>query len=532
MKRILILIVRAMVIVILLFVVSFIVVFSTDDSIDLQAIQRENSTALRANLDSTLGRLTNVTQQKHNDQSGFMLLERGIDAYQQRISLAKMAEKSIDAQYYIWNGDQSGKLLAWHMLQAADRGVRVRILLDDFNVGARDLDIAALNAYQNIQVRIYNPTKAGFRAGIKKIFGFLNEFKRLNRRMHNKSYVVDGSVGIVGGRNIGDEYFDQDEELNFRDRDVLAVGPIVSHISNNFDSFWNSDFAVPIEALVEKVPTIKDTERLTAALQKLAMDSNNPARDSKAQHSVNSYVSDTISKLVWAPAELIYDKPPSSMDDTAEERPQYVAKRLGEMLRDTQHSVLMESAYLVAGAPEKQMLSNMIKNGVQVKALTNSMASNDVLTNHAAYARNRKDLLKVGVDLYELRPDATSCIKLVARDEQCGENYRFALHSKSMVVDTEVLYVGSFNLNLRSIYFNTETALIIHSKALAKQLSLSVEENMKAGNAWHVTEVDGNVQWRTIKNNKEVVESREPETDRWERLQSWFITLLPLEKYF
>lgn len=521
----------------LLILISFICVAAwlvmSSDRVKMEHVDKDSSTAFTDSQSTSVGRLANGLSREFSGQSGFLVINQGRQAYSQRARLASLAEKSIDAQYYIWNSDRSGRLLAWHMLQAADRGVRVRILLDDFNVGDRDVPLAAMDSHRNIEVRIYNPARTGFRAGLSKSFGFLNEFKRLNRRMHNKTYVVDGGVGIVGGRNIGDEYFDLNNQINFRDRDVLAIGPIVRDISGNFDTFWNSDLAIPIHAIAERPPETLEIQELFEKLRRYAADPVNDELRYDENMSANTRMTALQDNLIWAEAELVYDNPASSAKATDGDTAQRVAARLGETVRNAKSEIIIESAYFVLGNPELDLLKALKDRSVKVLALTNSLSSNDVITNHAAYARSREDMLEHGIELYELRPDAESCHRLVATDGLCGQQHEFSLHSKSMVVDKKVVYVGSFNVNLRSKYFNSETALIIHSPKLSLILAADIKENTLPENSWHVSlDDDGDIQWVTLRDGEQVISENEPETGYLQRFKSELFSKLPLEKYF
>jgi cardiolipin synthase C len=255
--------------------------------------------------DGVLGQATAALAAEHPGQSGVLLLDTGIEALRQRDALIEAAERTIDAQYYIWNADASGRYLAARLLTAAERGVRVRIILDDINAAGRDEAIARLAAHPNVQVRIYNPTAA--RQGFLRLVGFISDFSRLNRRMHNKSFTADGAVTIVGGRNVGDEYFDLDPEMNFRDRELLAAGPVVRDVGAGFEAFWNSTWTRPVESLAVADGELDILEVLTAAVGEVTALGYRVPDDLPGE-----VVARTLPSLLWAPARLVFDAPPTA----------------------------------------------------------------------------------------------------------------------------------------------------------------------------------------------------------------------------
>ncbi len=495
---------------------------------------RPHSTAFDRPVETALGRLFAPAIEQNRPESGFLVVDTGEEAFSQRAMLADAAERSIDAQYYIWNSDTMGKLMAERMLRAAERGVRVRVLLDDLSVGDRDPQLLALNAHPNIEVRVFNPFTEEARFGLQKWLVFLFDFGRLNRRMHNKIYVVDGVAAIVGGRNIGDEYFDASEKLNFRDRDLLAVGPVVEQVSESFDAYWNHHWAYPIDVVSNRRPQPDALETAHADLlafgaQPPALPYPHPPRDIA---TIRRRLSGLREDLIWANAELVYDWPLKLDTDfqlTPEDR---VAWRLGQLVESSRDEILIESAYFVPGDLLLSTMGERHSQGITWRALTNSLASNDVLLNHAGYARRRKAIIEQGVELYELRPDAASCYSLVNR-QLCAAGAVFGLHSKSAVFDRSIVFVGSFNVNLRSAFLNSETILIVHSPELARQIAASIEENLKPENSWRVTlGADGRLQWGFSIDGFKDETNREPRTGFWTRFKSSFIALFPFEQYY
>lgn len=491
--------------------------------------ERIHSSAYSNPQETHLWRTAAVAADVHAGQSGFIVLDLGKDALLERLALIEAAERSIDLQYYIWNSDSTGSYMAERVYAAASRGVRVRILLDDINTQGRDAVMSFLDSHPAIEVRIYNPVAA--RAGARRLFGFARDFGRLNRRMHNKSLTVDGAAAIVGGRNIGDEYFDASDELNFRDRDLLGVGPVVGQVEQAFDLFWNSPWAYPIASLTKATLTAEEAQdrraRAIHAGVDLAQRGYHPVREflpAQAQFA------STLQRLVWAPALLVHDVPPVGSDLPDPSAVQPVAQALAELVGSAQHDVLIESAYFILGDLALERFAQLKARGVRLRALTNSLASNDLTANHSGYARRREQMLQSGFELHELRPDAASCRALAS--DRCAEGAIFGLHSKSIVFDRRIVYVGSFNVNLRSAFLNTETALLIESPVLAEQVANSIEENMDAENSWRVSSDEkGHIRWITAREGVEEVRMHEPATGRWRRFQAAFYKLFPLEKY-
>jgi cardiolipin synthase C len=509
---------------------SIMLVLTACSSLEIDT-KRNVSYAYDEGFQTMLGKLfaSEVNKQK-SESSGFLVLDSGREAFLKRLAIIRAAEKAIDLQYYIWNSDQSGRILAQQLLIAADKGVYVRLLLDDFNIGDRDNVFAVMDAHPNIELRLYNPNSS--RKGFAKISGLFGDFGRLNQRMHNKSIVVDGSVAIVGGRNIGDEYFDLHEEMNFRDRDVLAIGKTVADVSESFDAYWNNDRAFSVSQFTDKQPNSSDVKVFREELNGKTV---NEIKTVRKLYQLNSLFEEQLDKwleqFVWADAELIFDKPPSFNDEESDQI-KTVALKLAELTQGVNKELIIESAYLIPGDGGIELMVNLAKKGVDVSALTNSLASNDLTTNHSGYARRRKEIIENSVDLYELRPDAESCLNIIESTQQCDKDTLFGLHAKSMVFDREIVFVGSFNVNQRSIYLNTETALIIYSPELAGIVARDIEENFSGKNSWKVElDKDGDVEWLEKNDGKIIRYSHEPETGFWRRFSSRFFAIFPAEKY-
>ncbi|MEI6858833.1 MAG: phospholipase D family protein [Shewanella sp.] len=470
---------------------------------------------------STLSELIDTyrPEQAKSGMSAVLLLDTGWDALAQRLALIETAEHSIDIQYYIWNGDASGRYLANRLIAAAERGVRVRVMLDDINLNKQENLLATLDRHPQIEIRIFNPIPS--RRGLIKWLNVLSDFSRLNRRMHNKSFTIDGALSIIGGRNIGDEYFDLSDELNFRDRDVLVAGSVVTDIQASFTQYWNSLWSYPVNLLADK--TVTD----------LAMLDNVPApRYSHypilpaGNEIANLFLEDSMDKLLWVQAYFVSDNPvPTDSNDTS--KPKATARLLAELAHQANQEILLESAYLIFDDRQLAKLQELTNKGIQIQALTNSMASNDLVTNHSGYAGRRQEILEHGIQLFELKPDTKLCETSTKDLSKCAPTAAYGLHAKSIVFDRRVAVIGSFNFNLRSTYLNTESLLVIENQHVAESLANDIKLAMHEDNSWRLNLHEGKLRWYS---GTQIWES-EPETGQWERIKSRFLQLLPIEKY-
>jgi len=472
-------------------------------------------------LTSALSKLTETYRLEKPKQgaSAVLLQDTGWDAFAQRLALIETAEHSIDIQYYIWNSDASGHYLANRLIAAADRGVKIRVMLDDINLNEREVLLAAIDSHPQIEIRIFNPIPS--RRGAVKWLNVLGDFSRLNRRMHNKSFTVDGVLSIVGGRNIGDEYFDLSDEINFRDRDALVMGSVVTDIQTSFGEYWYSRWSYPVNLLGGK-----STSEL-AVLDKVAAPryKHYPAlpEGNKVAHQ---FLKDLMNEMIWVRARFVSDRPvPVDEDNTSE--PKATARFLAKLARQSDQEILLESAYLIFDDRQLDELQILTSKGIQIKTLTNSMASNDLITNHSGYAGRRRDMLDSGMQLFELKPDTTLCEESTRDLSKCAPTTAYGLHAKSIVFDRQVAVIGSFNFNLRSTYLNTESLLVIESHRVAESLAEDMKLAMNEDNSWRLKLFEGKVRWYS----GEKTWDNEPETDLSERIKSRFLQLLPIEKY-
>jgi putative cardiolipin synthase len=339
--------------------------------------------------------------------------------------LTELAEKSLDVQYYIWEADATGRILAERLVRAADRGVKVRLLVDDINLAGRDAVVAAMDAHPNIEIHIFNP----FAHRDARILDFTLDLDRVNHRMHNKIMIMDNAVAIVGGRNIGNHYFGVATDANFRDLDIAAAGPVVREISNVFDHFWNGDWAVPIAALVDQPYTETDLQTAFKTVRERIATDDYPYPLDEDVAGLRSGLVSIRDNFIWAPGQILWDDPAAIEEGLAQGA---MSKALFRKIQTLQNELIIESAQLH-------------ERGVRVRVLTNSLASNDVVAAHAGHAKYRDELVENGAELYEMRPDAG-----VIKKKLVSGTSKAALHTKALVFDRESVFIGSFNLDPRS----------------------------------------------------------------------------------
>ena len=466
---------------------------------------------------TTVGALFQEAADKHPGVSGFSIIRQGGQAFMARLAMADLAEKTLDGQYYIWDGDTTGLILADHLLRAADRGVRVRLLIDDHYMSeSRDNNIAALDAHPNIEIRFFNPV----RNRRWRFMSFLAEFGRVNHRMHNKLFVMDNAVGIVGGRNIADVYFGVSTDHNYRDLDVMNAGPIVNEISASFDLFWNSEWALPVAAVVDERATEQDLRDLRKRLQEKLAATGYPYPIDEQLAGLRARLLQIRDNFIWAPGKVFVEQP-SRVDANADN---VIALALRERASQVERELLIESPYFVLGDATMERVRQLTARGVKVRVLTNSAASHDVLPALAGYVYTRKKLLKAGIELYELRPDTN-----MHRDWSVLAS-KAALHAKSLVFDRKSVFIGSFNLDPRSTALNTEIGVMIDSPEVAGQVGELMDEGVAPGAAFHVTlDANDNLVWSTENNEGKVEYYTDPETNLFYRFMVDLIGMLPIE---
>lgn len=482
-------------------------------------------------VESSLGRWIAARVAANGGRSAFRLLATGLDAFVARVLLIELAERTLDLQYYIFHGDTTGSIVIDRLIAAADRGVHVRLLLDDWGtLEKKDELVAVLDAHPQIEIRLFNPYV--HRSGLQKLAELLTSFSRVNRRMHNKQLIADGAAVVLGGRNIGDEYFAAGE-LDFQDVDVLAGGPIVGDARASFEAYWNSEFAKPISALgtftvdpttIEtarrELRTRVDGMRETPYAQALA--GSDLARDLRAQSL----------RMHWAEAKMLSDPPGKLSEPVGTRSPRYLGAQLSEHARTAQSDLLIVSPYFVPGKQGVASIGGKSQGGATVKVLTNSLAATDVWLVHAGYRKYRRPLLQQGVRLFELKPEA----KGGAAIKGAVGSSRASLHGKTFVFDRSSVFIGSVNLDPRSLEQNTEDGVLVQSPELADEVARLFARWAGPDRAYEVRLTRGagrgvqRLEWLGAKNGKSVRFVREPEAGFWRRLGASCFALLPIDQ--
>jgi putative cardiolipin synthase len=512
-----------------------------------QNVHRPVSTALASPASTPLAALVQQRRQAASarNESGFMLLDGPPAAYGSRLALAEGARKTLDLQYYAIHADASTERLLTAVSEAAARGVRVRILLDDFHSTGRNASVMRLAFVPNIEMRMFNPVPGSRASSLARLFNAIEDASRIQQRMHNKLFIADNVLGVTGGRNLGDAYFGNGEAGNFVDMDVLAAGPIVQDLSRSFDAYWNNERAYPVQSLV----TRKELEALrNKALSEREKEANSgaprppdgeprprnagPTPEQQNRAWDEKAMDLRTANFVWAPAAVLVDKPAKipadspggsantgkapglvvaqqgqrrtaaaprgSLNDAADaaSNGDTVVEGLLQLIGQARRDLLIISPYFVPGPDMKQAFASALARGVKIRVLTNSLASNDAPAAHVGYARHREDLLAMGIGLYELRSEQAGLGSAFgsAGGSTPGES-RSMLHSKVLVMDGRLLVVGSMNLDLRSQLQNTEIALLIRSDELSRIAARQIETAMNKG-AWRVEQSDGRLVWR------------------------------------
>lgn len=476
--------------------------------------------------DTRLGVAFRQQAAAHPGQDAFHLLTDPVDALDARVLLADRAERSLDLQYYIWHDDLTGHELADAVMRAADRGVRVRALLDDLGTNADDRKLLEISAHPNIEIRLFNPVAS---RRFKKL-GTLFEFSRVNRRMHNKAMIADNQLAIVGGRNLGDEYFSASPTLQFRDLDVLAAGPVTGDISKSFDDYWASASSYPLRVLNHQTFDPKDLDAMRDELRDHWRKNADPynAKPLNATPLARQIARDEL-ELVWAPAEFKVDAP----DKVARPTGTYVSppmQRLAELTRGAQKEFLAFSPYFVPHDAGVKILGDTVARGVRVAIVTNSLAATDAVAVQSGYAPYRVPLLQRGVELYEFKsqPDQQPA-------RLFGSRSRASLHAKAYVIDRQILVIGSLNLDPRSAHLNTELALVIHSPVLAQQAAAIFARVTQPDESYRVAlakRTDGGppaLEWTGTEGGQTATYHVDPHAGLLRNVMTGIFTLLPVD---
>jgi len=477
-------------------------------------------TAVPASTGTELDRLTAPEEERHPGESGFRLVSDGPEGFAIRALASHIAGRSIDVQTYIWNGDTTGLALAYVLLQAADRGVKVRLLVDDMDARAKNDGLAALDAHPNIDVRMFNPLPS--RSGTMAFFvDFLGDARRLNHRMHNKTWIADNRIAIVGGRNLGDEYFGADDEVNFVDLDFAMVGPVVRDASASFDRYWNSEVVYPI-ALLSPANVKPESLELLRGKLAAAMEEAKKSRYAEALRR-----DDTLTRLVhgdrhlaWTSTYKFISDDPSKATLDPDRKNSNVLAAIVPLLRDAQKDMTIISPYFVPGKDGTTGLVTSAKAGKSIRILTNSLAANDVAMVYGAYVEYREKLLESGVQLWELKPLPGS--KTTYSMFGSGGS---SLHTKGLSVDEETLVVGSYNLDARSTKLNSEQVVMVGNPELARQFMGIFDQQVSGDRSWKVTLTDGQTRWT---DGVKTYDSA-PEASAGRKFQAWLAGVLPVE---
>ena len=481
-------------------------------------------TALPVAQDTRLDQVVGPALAARPGQSGFHLVSDGVEAFALRGLSGRAAERSLDLQYYIWHDDLTGRLLALEVIEAADRGVRVRVLLDDMDARAKNFAIAALAAHPNISVRVFNPfaSRQGF---FGKAMEGLTSFSRINHRMHNKSWIVDNRFAIAGGRNVGDEYFSASEHVNFNDLDLAFVGPAVDELSASFDLYWNSDQVWPIEALSPDAVNTQALDDLSQRARAYAVEARQtPYIKAMEGHDAVEAAKAMALPMHWtARWEVLSDAPDKASRDTAPLESSAVLQGLTRAVDAADAQVVLISPYFVPGKSGTAQLVDLVEKGRDVRILTNSLAANDVAAVHGGYASYRKDLLEGGVALWELKPERTT------GDGKDGISLfgssGASLHSKAAVIDDRIAFVGSFNLDPRSVSLNSEQGILVDEPVIAAQVASLFQAMTSPASSWEVSLDEGELRWSDGTDTFD----KEPEASFGRRFQARMARMLPVE---
>ena len=452
------------------------------------------------------------------ETTGVYVLEKGEEALIGRAWLTQHATQTIDVQYFIWSTDNIGILAAEQLLSAAERGTKVRVIVDDFLIDAEDRTLLLLSAHPNVQIRIYNPNVTVGVSFWQRLKNAVTGFREINQRMHDKTAIFDGVAGITGGRNMADEYFDYDHEYNFRDRDVLLLGKAVTDMTTNFDEFWASELSVPVEEIFDEDSLAVSSADVAARTQQLHRYAANPVNFEpqvrEAIESASEYFPELLQSMSWEDVIFLSDVPGKNDGSAGLGGGGESTNQLITAVGDARTSILIQSPYLIMPEGGIELFAELVNRGVRIRISTNSLASTDNIQAFSGYQAQREDLLEAGVELYEYMDKPAISQQLIDRYPRIADNDPvFAIHAKTMVIDDKIVFVGTFNLDPRSANLNTEVGALFDSPAVARQISDSIERDMLPGNSWQTT-VDFNPDFTV---------------SRGKRFRTWFNRMLPME---
>jgi putative cardiolipin synthase len=501
------------------------------------------SAALAHPEETHLGQQFAAAVHEHGDNSAFRVINVGVDGFQLRMQLIDAAQRTLDLQYYIFRGDETGRMVTDGLERAAHRGVRVRVLVDDGETVAGDEQIMRLVDLPSVEVRIFNPFDYRGHSRLLKRLDFVVHARRLDYRMHNKLMVADNAVALIGGRNIGNQYFQVDPESQFADDDVFTAGPIVRELSGTFDEFWNSDLAIPAKALRRATPP--DTGILSRSDEQHANRRSRaePPKEApidyasllKTGEPFNGIISGKL-PLVWARAKVVYDSPDKKQVLRGKLPGRLIAQAVLDEIREVQTEFLLITPYFIPADDELQALKDLRRREARVRILTNSLESTTEIAAQAGYEHYRVPLLEEGVELYEVRAMLGS-VRGSGQSAKVSRYGNYALHGKMFVFDRQRLLMGSMNFDQRSKRINTEIGLIIHSSQLAQETAQRFEAMVKPSACYIVALIPAGAPgksrrlvWRTEKDGRMIEYTHEPARRRWQRLKVKLLALLPLDR--
>ncbi len=454
-----------------------------------------------------------------NTKTGVYVLEDGSGSMVARAWLSEYAEKTIDIQYFIFSTDNVGLIACDYLVRAADRGVKVRILVDDIMVDADIDDILIFNSHENISVKIYNPGVNLGKNIIQKIGKFATDFRSANQRMHNKTFIVDGKIVITGGRNIADEYFDYDHEYNFRDRDILLMGKETKKVNTSFDEFWNSSLSINVSDILKE-----DSEKTYLAnrydnLHQYACNPENfwPQVRTRIEKLPSTFHAIKNSgQLVWLDSvQFISDQPGKNYLKTGLGGGGISTTALIELVENAKSSIEIQTPYLITTELSQNLFRDAVARGVKIRILTNSLSSTDNVEAFSSYQTSRNALLETGVRIFEFRPDAAVRMDLLSGEIQRELDFKptFGLHAKSMVIDNQITVIGTFNLDPRSANLNTECIVIVNSDQIAEGVLKGMEIEFNPENSWETT----------------LASNPDSKVDNYKRIKTWTRKIIPKE---
>ncbi len=436
--------------------------------------------------------------QQHKGTTGVLVLDKGEEALFARAWLADHAQTSIEVQYFIWSTDNIGILATEALLRAAERGVKVRVIVDDLLIDAPDKSLLALALHPNIEIRIYNPQHSVGTPFHKRVMNVSADFRGVNQRMHDKTFVVDGKVAITGGRNMADEYFDYDQKYNFRDRDALVFGKVVGDIQQNFNQFWTSDLSVPVEqrfdgiGLFKKNVSVNDDEVVTVYRNLYAYAQSAENFEPEIRRAITEIplaFKGLAENIVWTNAQFISDNPGKNDNRLALDGGGLTTSALAELIKQAREAIIIQSPYLVMSAEALALFKAAAERGVTINISTNSLASTDNLQAFSGYRNQRQKLIDMGLHIYEYQPYPKIQRQLLERYPELEDKQPvFAIHAKTMVIDSRIVYIGTYNLDPRSQNLNTEVGIIVDNESLAKFVQERIAIDMQPGNSWMASE--------------------------------------------